>query len=186
MSEDESRLIELAQRGDANACAALYGRHYDAIYRYCYYRVSDSELAQDLTSEVFVRMVEKLDTFRSRGRPLVAWLYTIARNLVTDAHRKKGKVVHIPLDETLHLDGDHHADLARGVDRRLAADCLAAALEHLTEEQRYVILLRFIEGLNSGQVACILSKSEGAVKALQHRALKALRRALEKERCYEA
>jgi RNA polymerase sigma-70 factor (ECF subfamily) len=186
MSEDESRLIQLAQRGDANACAALYGRHYDAIYRYCYYRVEDSELAQDLTSEVFVRMVEKLDTFRSRGQPLVAWLYTIARNLVIDVHRQRGKVVHLSLDEALHLDRDGQPDLVSRVDRRLAADCLAAALKHLTEEQRHVILLRFIEGLNSGQVARILSKSEGAVKALQHRALKALRRALEKERCYEA
>ena len=71
MPEDEFRLIQLAQCGDAEACAALYSRHYDAVYRYCYYRLGDSSLAEDLAGEVFVRMVEKLDTFQLRGRPLL-------------------------------------------------------------------------------------------------------------------
>ena len=99
MPEDEFRLIQLAQRGDAEACAALYSRHYDAVYRYCYYRLGDSSLAEDLAGEVFVRMVEKLDTFQLRGRPLLAWLYTISRNLVADVHRDKGKAVHVSLQE---------------------------------------------------------------------------------------
>jgi len=183
MPEDEARLIQLAQQGDARACAALYDRHYDAVYRYCFYRVSDVDLAQDLASEVFVRMVEKLDTFRVRGRPLLAWLYTIARNLVADLHRQAD---HLPLDEASEISTDGKADLARGVDRRIQADCLAAALQHLTEEQRQVVLLKFMEDLNNAQVARLLGKSEGAVKSLQHRALGALRRGLEKERCYEA
>jgi len=63
-------------------------------------------------------MVDKLDTFRARGRPLVAWLYTIARNLVTDVHRQNGRAIHLSLDEALHLDGGGQADLARGLDRR--------------------------------------------------------------------
>jgi RNA polymerase sigma-70 factor (ECF subfamily) len=186
MPDDEARLIRLAQRGDAGACAVLYDRHYDAVYRYCYYRVSDVSLAEDLTSEVFVRMVEKLDTFRSRGRPLLAWLYTIARNLVTDMYREKGQATHMPLEEAATLSTDGEGILVQRVDRRLSADCLAKALGHLTEEQRQVILLKFIENLDNIQVARLLSKSEGAIKSLQHRALQALRRALEKERCYEA
>jgi len=185
MPDDEARLIRQAQQGDAGACAVLYDRHYDAVYRYCYYRVSDANLAQDLTSEVFVRMVEKMDTYKVRGRPLLAWLYTIARNLVTDAHRNNGKATHLPLDEAFEL-GDHdNGDPVRGIEQKLQAECLAAALEHLTEEQRQVILLKFMENLRNGQIAEILEKSEGAIKALQHRALKALRRAIEKERCYE-
>jgi RNA polymerase sigma-70 factor (ECF subfamily) len=183
--EDETRLIRLAQQGEAEACAALYDHHYDAVYRYCYYRVSDVTQAQDLTSEVFVRMVEKLDTYRARGRPLLAWLYTIARNLITDMHRHNGKAAYIPLEEVTTFGQDGRQDMARGVDRRLEADCLAAALRHLTEEQRQVVLLRFMEDYRNGQVARILDKSEGAIKALQHRALKSLRRALEKEHCYE-
>ncbi len=182
--EDESDLIRLAQQGEAEACAALYDRHYDAVYRYCYYRVSDVAQAQDLTSEVFVRMVENLDTYRARGRPLLAWLYTIARNLITDMHRHNGKAAHVSLEDvTIGQDG--RRDMARRVDQRLQADCLAAALRHLTEEQRQVILLRFMEDYRNGQVARILDKSEGAVKALQHRALKSLRRALEREHCNE-
>jgi RNA polymerase sigma-70 factor (ECF subfamily) len=72
MPDDEARLIQLAQQGDAEACATLYDRHYDAVCRYCYYRVGDVNLAQDLTGEVFVRMVDKLDTFKVRGRSLLA------------------------------------------------------------------------------------------------------------------
>jgi RNA polymerase sigma-70 factor (ECF subfamily) len=185
MVEDETRLIQLAQQGDAEAYAVLYDRHYDAVYRYCYYRVSDVTLAQDLTSDVFVRMVAKLDTFRIRGRPLLAWLYTVARNLITDLHRQNGQAAHVPLEEATTLGQDGRRAMARDVDRRLEADCLATALQYLTEEQRQVILLRFMEDYRNGQVARILNKSEGAIKALQHRALKSLRRALEKEHCYE-
>ncbi len=186
ISEDESRLIQRAQRGDKAACAELYDSHYDAVYRYCYYRLGDAELAQDLTAEVFVRMVEKLERFKLKGRPLLAWLYTIARNLTIDVYRKQEKVTHLSIDEASALATGHEADLARAVDRGLRADCLAAALDHLTEDQRLVILLKFMEGRNNGQVARILSKSEGAVKSLQHRALSALRRAILRENCYEA
>ena len=186
MTYDEAHLIGLAQQGDAEACTALYERHYDAVYRYCYCRVGDAGLAQDLTADVFVRMVDKLHTFQVRGRPLLAWLYTIARNLVTDTHRQNGRAIHLPLDSASQLASKSNGDPVRGVERRLQAECLAAALGHLTEEQRQVILLKFIEDYRNGQIAGMLGKSEGAVKSLQHRALNALRRALEKERCYEA
>jgi RNA polymerase sigma-70 factor (ECF subfamily) len=83
------------------------------------------------------------------------------------------------------LGRDGRRDMARDVDRRLQADCLAKALQYLTEEQRQVILLRFMEDYRNGQVARIMNKTEGAIKALQHRALRSLRRALDKEHCYE-
>jgi len=183
---DEASLIRLAQRGDEGACAALYDRHYDAVYRYCFYRLGDAEVAQDLTGEVFVRMVEKLGAFRMRGRPLLAWLYTIARNLVIDLHRNNGKGHHVPLDEEAQRVPDAAIDLARHVDGRIAVERLAAAMEHLTEEQRQVIMLKFMEDLDNAQVARILGKTEGAVKSLQHRALGALRRALQRENSNEA
>jgi RNA polymerase sigma-70 factor (ECF subfamily) len=186
MSADEKALIQAAQQGDDEACTVLYNRHYDAIYRYCYYRVGNKDLAQDLTSEVFVRMIDKLDTFKARGRPLLAWLYTIARNLTIDVQRRQGKTVLKPLNEASDLHTGDEEDPSRGMDRKLEAKCLAAALRHLTEEQRQVIILKFMEDLNNSQVAVILGKTEGAVKSLQHRALRALRRAVVKERCYEA
>jgi RNA polymerase sigma-70 factor (ECF subfamily) len=117
MPDDEARLIQLAQQGDAEACAELYDRHYDAVYRYCYYRVGNASLAQDLTSEVFVRMVEKLDTFGVRGHPLLAWLYTIARNLVTDCHRRRGQVHQLALDDVSSLSDDSEENLVRSIDR---------------------------------------------------------------------
>ena len=95
-------------------------------------------------------------------------------------------MAHLPLDEASALAADEGADLAGVVDRRLQADCLAAALGHLTEDQRLVVLLKFMEGKSNGQIAHILSKSEGAVKALQHRALRSLRRTIEREGGYEA
>jgi len=186
MLDDEGRLIELAQHGDVEACSALYDRHYDAVYRYCYYRLCDEGSAQDLAAEVFVRMVAKLDRFKARGRPLLAWLYTIARNLIADHHRRQKHAGHLSLDEVLDFQVDGDGELAQMVDRKLAATCLAAALQHLTEEQRQVLLLKFTEDLGNVQIARLMGKSEGAVKALQHRALNALRRALQKERCYEA
>jgi RNA polymerase sigma-70 factor, ECF subfamily len=186
MLDDEVNLIRSAQQGDAEACAALYRHHYHAVYRYCYYRVNDVHLAQDLTAEVFVRMVDKLGAFKVRGRPLLAWLYTIAHNLIADMHRQNTRATHLALDEVPDLSTDGEEDLTQGVARRLQADCLAAALKHLTEEQRQVILLKFIEDLNNAQIARLLGRSEGAIKSLQHRALHALRRAMKKERCYEA
>ncbi len=181
---DEARLIRQAQEGDAQACAELYDRHYDAVYRYCYYRLGNELAAQDVTGEVFVRMVEKLDTFRPQGRPLLAWLYTIARNLVTDRYRQQSQANQVALDEALPL-ADEGDGPGREVDRRLEAECLAAALAHLTEEQRHVVLLKFMENLSNAEVASVLGKTEGAIKSLQHRALAALRRAIDKEGCYE-
>jgi len=186
MPDDETRLIQAAQQGDDEACAVLYNCHYEAVYRYCYYRVHDVNLAQDLAAEVFARMVDKLDTFKVRGRPLLAWLYTIARNLVADMYRQDRRATHLPLEEACDLSSDGEEELSRHVARKIEADCLAVALKHLTEEQRQVILFKFIEDLNNAQVARLLGRSEGAIKALQHRALLALRRAMEKERCYEA
>lgn len=184
MIEDEVKLIGRAREGDAQAYAALYDRHYDAVYHYCYYRLGDGELAQDLAAEVFCRMVEKLDTFRPRGRPLLAWLYTIARNLVTDSYRHNGRAQHLPLHEAAPVPSEGESDLGRALDRHLAARCLARALAHLTEEQRQVILLKFVEDLSNADVARLLGKTEGAIKSLQHRALDALRRALDREGCY--
>lgn len=182
MSDDESGLIHQAVQGDAAAWAALYDCHYHAVYRYCYYRVGDVNLAQDLASEVFMRMVENIHTFDLRGRPLLAWLYTIARNLIADGYRQAKQVVPSLLEDLPAVEEDSPA---QSVERRLAATQVAAALEHLTEDQRQVLFLKFAQNLTNPEVAYLLGKPEGAVKSLQHRALAALQRAL-KDSQYEA
>jgi RNA polymerase sigma-70 factor (ECF subfamily) len=176
MSEEEAKLIQRAKNGDSAAFSEIYDRHQPAIYRYIFYRVSTETIAEDLTSEVFVRLVDNIDDFTYQGRPLLAWLYTIARNLVNDHHRRAGRGEMVPLDETLPAnapDPEGVADLALNQRR------LAAALDQLTEDQRQVILLRFIEDLDNRTVAQVLDKSYGAVKALQHRGLASLRRIFE-------
>ncbi len=181
--DDESILIHKAQRGDRQALAALHDRHYQAVFTYFSLRLDDPALVEDLTADVFVRMVRKLGAFRTGRRPLLAWLYTIARNRLTDYYREQKKEAgHLPLREALIAAQDSPQ---REAERHLAADCLRRALRYLTEEQRLVILGKFIEDRSNADVASLLQKTEGAVKSLQHRALAALRRAIEKEGCYE-
>ncbi|HUW96216.1 MAG TPA: sigma-70 family RNA polymerase sigma factor [Anaerolineae bacterium] len=174
-ASDDAKLVALAQRGDRSAIAEIYERHHSAIYRYIYYRVGDTATAEDLTGTVFVRVVEHLDGFVYRGRPLLSWLYTIARNVVVDHHRRTSGPIILPLDERL-LTGA--VDVERAAERALAQRQLAAALSRLTEDQRQVILLKFIEEMSNEEVADVLGKTVGAVKSLQHRALAALHRVL--------
>ena len=178
MSDEEARLIRRAKAGDPDAFAEIYDRYQPAIYRYIFYRVGDEAVAEDLTSEVFVRLVEKIDGFTYRGRPLLAWLYTIARNLVTDYHRQSSRSHFLPLEEGLVADSGNPEEAA---DLALVQRRLVHAIGRLTEAQRQVILLRFVEGMDTRSVAEVMGKPVGAVKALQHRALAAMRRILEEE-----
>jgi len=176
MSSDEARLIQQAKEGDPAAFAEIYNRHQPAIYRYIFHRVGDVATAEDLTSEVFVRLVERIDHFTYRGHPLLAWLYTVARNLIVDYQRRAGQTTVFPSYEQLVIEV---GDLEQAAERGLVQRWLAAALTHLTEDQRQVIILKFVEGLDNAEVARTVGKSVGAVKSLQHRALAVLRRILE-------
>jgi RNA polymerase sigma-70 factor (ECF subfamily) len=172
---DDAQLVARAQRGDRAAIAEIYERHHSAIYRYVFYRVGDASTAEDLTSTVFVRVVEKIDTFVYRGRPLLSWLYTIARNVVIDAHRRGAGQAQLPLDDRVMTGSE---DVEAVAERALTQRRLAAALRHLSEDQRQVILLKFVEGLSNEEVAEMMGKTVGAVKSMQHRGLASLGRAL--------
>jgi len=177
MTKEEKRLIQRAKRGDPQAFAEIYDRCQPPIYRYIFYRVKDESVAEDLTSEVFVRLVEKIDQFTYRGRPVLAWLYTIARNLITDHHRQSQKAP-LPLLERI-VSGN--ADPEQATQKTFTQERLTDAIAELTEGQRQVILLKFFEGLDNAATARILGKSVGAVKSLQHRGLNALHRILTRE-----
>lgn len=178
MTNDDFRLIKKAQHGDTDAIAELFDRYYPNVFRYVLSRVGDPTLSEDISGETFLRLVERIDSLAYRGRPLLAWLFTVARNLVNDHHRQHEGVVEISLKETL-IVGTSNPE--RVVECHLTQEQLAAALADLTEAQRRVILLRFIEGLDLKSVAQIVHKSVYAVKSLQHRGLAALRRILEEE-----
>ena len=172
---DEAKLVGRAQKGDRAAMAEIYDRHHSTIYRYIFYRVGDAPTAEDLTATVFVRVVENIDGYQYRGRPLLSWLYTIARNVVVDFHRRGAGQTTLPLDESLTTGA---TDVEQAAERALTQRSLAAALSHLTEDQRQVILLKFVEGMSNEEVSRVMGKTVGGIKSLQHRALAALARVL--------
>jgi len=175
----ESHLIERAKAYDAEALSELYRRHADAVFRYVYYRVGDRSVAEDLVGDVFVRALEGLTSYEHTGRPFEAWLYRIAQARVVDHYRRQNVRRAAPLEERLVAGEDVDPDrLASDQDETWRA---WEALNLLTEDQQQVISLRFIAGLSTADVAQMMGKTEGAVKALQHRALASLRRLLEGE-----
>lgn len=173
----ESHLIERAKAYDERALSELYRRHANAIFRYVYYRVGDQVVAEDLVADTFVRMLEGLPGYEDTGRPFEAWLYRIAQARVVDYYRRHSLRRATPLDEG--LTAGEEADLDRLVAVQDDFRRAWQALNNLTDDQQQVISLRFIAGYSTAEVAGLLEKSEGAVKALQHRALASLRRLLE-------
>jgi RNA polymerase sigma-70 factor (ECF subfamily) len=165
-------LIARAQGGDQAAFSALFERYRRSVFRYLYYRVGDQHTADDLTAEVFLRVMQALPSYRRQGTPFQAWVFQIARNLAVDHFRKVNTRHHFPLNEELAAKDD---DLDHAADQTLTGDRLRQALAQLTDEQREVITLRFVAEMPIAEVAAALSKSESAVKALQRRGLEALR-----------
>ena len=175
---DESLLIERAKRYDPKAISELYKRHVQDIYRYIYYRVGDVNVAEDLTADVFLRALEGLAGFTYRGVPFSAWLYRIAHARVMDHFRQQARRELLPLDERLVATGKGPQAT---VEARLDCEELQSAIAQLTTDQQQVIILKFVEGLSNAEAARILGKTEGAVKALQHRALNSLQRTMRRE-----
>ena len=165
---DEPALVQRAQRGDAEAIAALFRRHAPGIFRYFIFRVSDRAAAEDLTSEVFLHMLEGLPSYIARGAPFVAWLFRIAHDRSVDYYRRLARR---PAEELTAELRDQAPDPEAQVARRAEDRRLYEALATLTDEQKLVIQLRFIEAYSLEETARALSKSTGAIKAIQHRAL---------------
>ncbi|ACZ83568.1 ECF RNA polymerase sigma factor SigW [Streptosporangium roseum] len=177
-SEDLRRLVLRAKTGDADAFGTLYDRYLDLVYRYIYFRVGSHPLAEDLTSETFLRALRRIADFTWQGRDFGAWLVTIARNLITD-HFKSGRyrlevstaeVIDIP------LDGPHIPENA--VVTAMINDRVLSAVRDLGPEQQECVVLRFLHGMSLAETALIMGKKSGAIKALQFRAIRALARAL--------
>lgn len=167
--------VAKAKAGDDSALTAIYEAFQPKVHRFLYYRVGDALAAEDLTTEVFLRVIEKIPKYRIKDVPLQAWIFQIARNLAVDHFRRQSVRNHLELDANIPLNGDGPDAV---VARQLVSDQLRAALEQLTEGQCDVITLRFISGLSIAETAQTVEKSESAVKALQARGLEALHRVL--------
>jgi len=173
--QDEESLVRRAQQRDEEAFTQLYEANFDKIYRYVALRIGNKMEAEDMTQQVFLKALQSLPSFKWRGVSFSAWLFRIAHNQVVDYLRKKTKQATALLDESL-VDTDGNPQLV--TERRLDIEQLASATKRLTGAQREVISLRFAGELPVAHVAKIMGKSEGAVKALQHSAIVALRKAL--------
>lgn len=161
--------------GDARAFGHLYDACVDRVYRYIFFRVTDVQTAEDLTSEVFLKAWENLHRYQPRG-PFVAWLYAIARNTVIDHYRTRKQNVSLD-DVATALGHDPHLD--DKIDLEFDVKTLQAAMKHLTQDQREVLTLKFIAGLGTSEISRQMRKSEGAIRALQMRALQALARVMD-------
>lgn len=175
MQEVNTEAIRRAQQGDVRILSELYERYHTSIYRYLYYRVGDQHTAEDLTSEVFERMLRFIGGFQPPSATFTAWLFQIARNLSTDHYRRNGGRQHLELEEQMR---DTQDDPDRAVEHNLTGETLQKALSQLSEDQRDVIVLRFIAEMPIAEAAQALSKTEDAIKGLQRRALIALRQTL--------
>ena len=173
-------LVSLAQGGDVQAIGALYDQHHQALFRYIWSRVGERQTAEELTGDVFMRMLAALPRYRASVAPFRAWLFRIAHNLLVDHYRKEGGRVALPLQSAEGVSDE--GDPAFLVERKLTLERAHQALAVVDEPQRSVIALRFLSGLSLEETAAVLDKSESAVKALQHRGLVVMRRALAHEK----
>jgi len=180
---DEPSVVALVDRvvasRDAEAFGALYDRFVERVYRYLYFRTGSHTEAEDLTEQVFLKAWEAIGRYRWQGRPFLAWLYRLAHNAHIDYVRSTKPTTSLsndarPLNVASPSAG---VELARALD----AEVLAGALSQLTAEQQQVIIMKFIEGLDNEQIAQTMDRREGAIRALQMRALMSLRRVLEQQ-----
>jgi RNA polymerase sigma-70 factor, ECF subfamily len=174
-------LVERAQAGEAEAFGLIYDRYVDTVFRFIYFRVGSRPLAEDLTSDTFLRALKRIGTFTWQGRDLGAWLVTIARNLVAD-HFKSGRY-RLEVTTGDVLDADHEDRGPEGSPEAAVVDhitnvALLTAVKQLNPEQQECIVLRFLQGFSVAETAQAMGKNDGAIKALQYRAVRALARLL--------
>ncbi|MDQ1301098.1 MAG: hypothetical protein QG637_1019 [Chloroflexota bacterium] len=175
---EQRALLERAGRADPYALGQIYDQYVNRIYSYIYHRVGQAEQAEDLTGQVFIRMLEAVRSGQGWKTSFSGWLYRIAHNLVIDFYRRRGRASFVDIDEAPPIIATED-DPSRRVQATLDREDLRAALGQLTEEQAQVITLRFLEDLSIAEVAAIMGKNEGAIKALQYRAVLALRRIMQ-------
>ena len=176
MAEEHTEIWDLvgrAQGGDGDAFGQLYDRYVDTVFRFIYFRINDRTLAEDFTSETFLRALRRIGTISYQGRDIGAWFITIARNIVLDHLKSARARLETPTGETIE-GNDRAPSPEAAVIEALTSETLMAAVSKLGDEQRECVMLRFIQGLSVSETAAVMGKNDGAIKALQHRAVRKL------------
>ncbi|OGZ52741.1 MAG: hypothetical protein A3B25_00910 [Candidatus Ryanbacteria bacterium RIFCSPLOWO2_01_FULL_48_26] len=176
MLDGEAYIIKCAVGGDSSAFGLLYDHYQPKIYRFALVKVSHREEAEDLTHQVFLKAWQNIESYQDLGFPFSSWLYRIARNHVVDYYRTKKITESIEDIDPKKTPVEHsvHSNLLE----KLEIERVKNAIGKLKPEYQDVIIMRFIEDLPIRETALALDKSEGAVKLLQHRAIKELKKAL--------
>jgi RNA polymerase sigma-70 factor (ECF subfamily) len=171
----EEDVVSRAVKGEGEAFAQLYEEHFDKVYRYIHLRLGNQAESEDLTQDVFIKALEAIGSYKWRSLPFASWLFRIAHNKVIDYLRKQGKVEKVALEDvTLAAESDP----VRITERNIEIGRLVENIKNLSPAQREVISLRFGAELSIAEVAKILGKSPGTVKALQYNGVVALRNML--------
>ena len=177
--QDEESLVRRAQQKDTEAFAQIYEAYFDRIYRYIAMRIRNEMEAEDMTQQVFMKMLQSISSYKNTGVPFSSWIYRIAHNQVVDLMRQQNKKATVDI-EGLPLP-DMGMDPQQMMEQEVDVEELKKATCQLTASQQEVLSLRFAGELSIAQCAEIMGKSEGAIKALQHSAVLALRKALVNE-----
>ena len=173
---DEMVLVEAAKINQ-EAFGELYQRYVDRIYNYIYYRTGNVEDAEDLTARTFQRALSHIIRYEDKGLPFSAWLYRIARNLVSNWHRDQSKRHTLELNDTVHLHTNEGSPefLIQMIENE---ETLLAAIQRLPDERQDLLIYKFLHRMSNEEIGEVMGRSEGAVKSLYHRTLLALREAL--------
>jgi len=174
----EDTLVQRAIGHDADAFGKLYDMHVDRVYRHIYYRVANKTDAEDLTQQVFVKAWEAIGRYKKTASPFVAWLMTISHNLVVDFYRTKKDRAYLEVE--VLADGSA-SNPEQAAEAGFEQQRLRRAILQLGGDEQKVVMLRFIEGFEFAEIASLLSKKEGNVRVILHRALVKLRTIVEKE-----
>lgn len=174
--DDVWALVSRAQGGDGEAFAALYDRYVDFVFRYIYFRVGERTLTEDFTSETFLRALRCIGSLSNVGRDPGAWFVTIARNIVFDHMKSSRYRLEVTTDEVAETEAGLPPSNGpeESVVNKLTGAVLLECVKKLGAEQQECIVLRFIQGLSVAETAEVMGKNEGAIKALQHRAIRRL------------
>ena len=176
-TEHVRALVERGQKGDRNALEELYLIHFDRIYSYLHVSVGNRHDAEDLTTQTFLKMLEKIGSFKWRSAPFSAWLFRIAHNLAMDHFRARRRWQ--PEEEVPEPVGDAEPSAELTAMQTIGRESMLKLIERLSPEQQQVLTLKFVFNLPNAEVAAILDKTEGAIKSLQHRALVSLQKQLD-------
>jgi RNA polymerase sigma-70 factor (ECF subfamily) len=166
-------LVHRAQGGDGDAFGLLYDRYLDTVFRFVYFRVNDRALAEDITSETFLRALRRISSISYQGRDIGAWFVTIARNIILDHMKSARHRLEITTADSVDSN-DREPSTEEAVLESLQSEYLMAAVRQLGDEQRECVMLRFIQGYSVSETAAVMGKNDGAIKALQHRAVRKL------------